>query len=177
MAPRAAASLRTKHPLIAVATGPLQLTVQGQFTEGGTFTIAAAPSAAATISRQTSQQVMLPLTLVSLSALPGFYVGQQLANLQYTTLITQFPSKDYVPPKDADLEPEKKKQLEGLKQTAHMISFVMDAAAELTKITQFAESHFNKLSATEDPNKPAHYCFGFEEGNDITASALKGTRQ
>jgi hypothetical protein len=165
--------LRTKNPLISVATGPLQLTVQGQFTEGGTFTIAAAPSAAATISRQTTQQVMLPLTLVSLSALPGFYVGQQLANLQYTTLVAQFPPKDFVPPKNFDFEPEKKKQLEELKQTAHMVSFVMDAAAELTTITQFAENHFNKLPATEEPNKPSHYCFGFEEGSDVTASALK----
>jgi hypothetical protein len=160
--------LRTKNPLIPVATGPLQLTVQGQFTEGGTFTIAAAPSAAATISRQTTQQVTLPLTLVSLSALPGFYVGQQLANLQYTTLVVQFPPKDI-----ADFEPEKKKQLDELKQTAHLVSFVMDAAAELTKITQFAESHFNKLPAMDEPGKPARYCFGFEEGSDVTASALR----
>jgi hypothetical protein len=160
--------LRTQNPLIPVATGPLQLTVQGQFTESGTFTVAAAPSAAATISRQTQQQVMVPLTLVSLSALPGFYVGQQLSNLQYTTLVAQFPPKDI-----ADFEPEKKKQLEELKQTAHLVSFVMDAAAELTRITQFAESHFNKLPATEDSNEPAHYCFGFEEGSDVTASALR----
>jgi hypothetical protein len=35
----------------------------------------------------------------------------------------------------------------------------------------------NKLPATPEANNSAHYCFGFEEGNDITASALKGIRQ
>jgi hypothetical protein len=160
--------LRIKNPMIPVATGPLQLTVQGQFTEGGTFTIAAAPTAAATISRQTQQQMMLPLTLVSLSALPGFYVGQQLTNLQYTTLVAQYPNRDI-----AGSQPEKDKQLKELKQTADMVAYVMDAAAELTKITRYAESHFNKLTATEEASNPAHYCFGFEEGRDITASALR----
>src|ERR1700722_4345823 len=146
--------LRTKNPLIPVATGPLQLTVQGQFTEGGTFTIAAAPTAAATISRQTQQQVMLPLTLVSLSALPGFYVGQQLSNLQYTTLVALYPNKDI--PRQ---QQEKDKQLQELKQSAEMVSFVMDVAAELTKITRFAENNFNKLPATQEANNPARYCF------------------
>jgi len=165
-------ALRTKDPLIAVTTGPLQLTVQGQFTESGTFTIAAAPSAAAGISRQTQQQVMLPLTLVSLPALPGFYVGQQLTNLQYTTLVALYPSKDY-----PGSQPEKDKQSEALKQTAHMVSIVMDSAAELSKISQFAEASFNKLPATDAANDAAHYCFGFEEGKDVTVSAQRERKQ
>ena len=164
--------LRTKNPLIPVATGPLQLTVQGQFTEGGTFTIAAAPTAAATISRQTQQQVMLPLTLVSLSSLPGFYVGQQLTNLQYTTLVALYPSKD-----NAGTKPEQDKQLGELRQTINMVSFVMDAAAELTKITQFAEHNFNRLVATDDKKGEANYCYGFEEGRDTTASASRERKQ
>lgn len=64
-----------------------------------------------------------------------------------------------------------------LQQTAKMVSFVLDVAAELTKITQFAESNFNKLPATEGADNSAHYCFGFEEGKDIMASARRGTRQ
>jgi hypothetical protein len=98
-------------------------------------------------------------------------VGQQLTNLQYTTLVGLYPTKE------SGNQDEKDKQLKELKQTHQMVSFVMDVAAELTKITQFAEKNFNKLPATPEANNSAHYCFGFEEGNDITASALKGTRQ
>jgi hypothetical protein len=77
---------RTRNPLVPTANGAVQLQVQGQFSEAGTFTVSATPSLGGTVTRQTQQQVMLPISLVSLATLPNFYIGQQLTNLQYTTL-------------------------------------------------------------------------------------------
>lgn len=50
---------RKRNPLVPVGTGALQLTVQGQLSEGGTLTIAAAPSLAGTVTRQTQPRQVL----------------------------------------------------------------------------------------------------------------------
>lgn len=82
--------LRLRNPLIPVVTGPLQLTVQGQLSEGGTITVGSptATTGATTITRQGQQQIMLPTTLVPLVNVPVFYLGQQLAAVQNTSSVS-----------------------------------------------------------------------------------------
>jgi hypothetical protein len=102
LAYRADAKLRTKNPLVPVVNGAIQIQVQGQFTESGTFSVSTTQglSGGGTLTRQAQQQVMMPVALVSLANLDKFYIGQQLANLQYLTLtakeapFTTSPGKD-----------------------------------------------------------------------------------
>jgi hypothetical protein len=128
-------ALRNRNPLIPVSTGPLQLTVQGQLSEAGTFTISITPSAGGTITRQTQQQVMMPLTLVSLTTVPEFYVGQQMTNIQYVTLVTAFKSTDA---KKADIE---------YKQIADYVASILEVASRLSAVTERALKQFDT-----DPN-------------------------
>jgi hypothetical protein len=87
---------RLRNPLIPVVTGPLQLTVQGQLSEGGTITVGMPTdtTGAATITRQGQQQIMLPTTLVPLINMPIFYLGQELANVQYNSAVITGASVD-----------------------------------------------------------------------------------
>jgi hypothetical protein len=85
---------RTINPLIPISTGAMQLTVQGQLSEAGSVTVSITPSIGGTITRQGQQQFMFPLTLVSLQNYSTFYIGQQLTNLQYATLLSTFKDPD-----------------------------------------------------------------------------------
>jgi hypothetical protein len=77
---------KTANPLIPVITGAVQLTLQGQVSESGQFTVSATPGVQATVTRQVQQQLMVPMTFVALSNLADFYLGQQLTSLQYLSL-------------------------------------------------------------------------------------------
>ena len=85
----AKAKLRSKNPLVPVVTGPVQLTVQGQLSQGGTITVGVptAVSGSATVTRQGQQQIMLPTTLVPLVNVPMFFVGQQFTNIQFNSTV------------------------------------------------------------------------------------------
>jgi hypothetical protein len=49
------AGLRKRNPLVPVANGAVQLQVQGQFSEAGTFTVSATPGVSVALTRQTQQ--------------------------------------------------------------------------------------------------------------------------
>ena len=142
--------LRNRNPLIPVSTGPLQLTVQGQLSEAGTLTISVTPSAGGTITRQTQQQVMMPLNLVSLTTVPEFYVGQQTTNIQYVTLVTAFKSPDAT---KADRE---------YKQVADYVASILDVASRLNAVTDRALKEFDR--------DPTTRC----KGRDSTGGGLVG---
>jgi hypothetical protein len=78
-------------PIIPVFTGPVQLTLQGTISEAGAFAISATPSLTTTVTRQAQQQVMVPMTWVSMATLADFYLSQELAYLQYATLLSVVP--------------------------------------------------------------------------------------
>ena len=124
-------NLRKRDPLVPVSTGPLQITVQGQLSESGTLSISVTPSVGGTVARQAQQQVMVPITLVSLLTLPSFYVGQQTANIQYVTLVDAYKSAD---PKRADAEH---------KQIADYISTALEVASRLSVISNEALAQFD----------------------------------
>jgi hypothetical protein len=77
-------ALRQRDPLIPVATGALQLAVQGTFSTQAGAAITVPASVSFQIQRQAQQQITLPTTLVPLLNVPIFYMGQQLANVQFT---------------------------------------------------------------------------------------------
>lgn len=145
--------LQHPDPLIPVSTGPLQVTVQGQLSEAGTLTVSVTPSAGGTVTRQAQQQVMVPITLVSLVTLPSFYVGQQTANIQYVTLVDAYKSAD---PHRADAEH---------KQIADYISGALEVGSRLTVLTNYALAQFK--------GNQASWCDGHEKGG----SSLVGPAQ
>jgi hypothetical protein len=125
--------LRSRNPLIPVVTGPLQLTVQGQLSQGGTFTVGVptAVSGAATITRQGQQQIMLPTTLVPLRNLPVFFVGQQFTNIQFNSaVLTSFP-------------PDKKLSDEETAQVNAYIARTLEAMIGLDKVIAYALKQFD----------------------------------
>jgi hypothetical protein len=141
--------LRKRDPLIPVFTGPMQLTVQGQYSVGGTLTLSVTPSAAATATRQTQQQAMFPLTLVSLATLPAFYVGQQTTNIQYVAL--------YKDQADANLGPDQKKRV---------AEFLTNAMAVGSALTDIADSALSGFDGNEDT-----YCIGRDNKAKTTVAA------
>jgi hypothetical protein len=154
-------NLRRRNPLIPVTTGPLQLQVQGQLTEGGTLTISPTPSLAGTINRQGQQQIMLPITMVSLVNLSSFYMGQQLSFIQYATLVTSsnFQSKD------GTLGPQEQSQVTGY------VSNILSVAAQLDAITKRAISDFDKDQHDFKPEQTV-YCEKRDHGNGPVGSGL-----
>jgi hypothetical protein len=126
--------LRKQNPLIPIITGPLQVQVQGQLAVGGSFVVGAIPSIGGTVTRQGQQQIMLPLTLVSLGNLSKFYLSQQMSNLQYTTLVSESNQKV---------------------QVASYIANIMNVAAKLDLLQKEALRDFSA--------KPG-YCDGNEGG-------------
>lgn len=141
--------LRKRDPLIPVFTGPMQLTVQGQYSLGGTLTLSVTPSAAATATRQTQQQAMFPLTLVSLATLPAFYVGQQTTNIQYVAL--------YKDQADAAL---------GTDQRKRVAEYLTNAIAVATALTDIVDSALSRFDANED-----QYCAGRDNKAKTTVAA------
>jgi hypothetical protein len=137
-------NLRKINPLIPVSTGPLQLQVQGQLSESGTFTVSATPSIGGTVQRQAQQQVMVPLTLVSLLTISEFYVGQQFTNIQYVTLV------DAYKPANSNVADSQHKQI------ADYITRTLDVAARLDSIV--------KKSLSEFRSHPNSWCDGHEDG-------------
>ena len=128
-------TLQKKNPLIAVSTGPLQLSVQGQLSTAGTFTISVTPSAGGTVTRAAQQQLMVPLTLVSLATLPTFYIGQQMANIQNITLVSGFKPVGNQPLADAQMQ-----------QVAQYVTSILNVGAALNRaaadsMTQYTDHH------------------------------------
>lgn len=152
---------RKRNPLIPVTTGPLQLQVQGQLTEAGTLTVSPTPSLAGTISRQGQQQIMLPITMVSLVNLSSFYMGQQFSFIQYATLATRsnFQLKD---------------QTSGAQeqnQVAGYVSNVLSVTAQLDTIARKAISDFDKDQHDYKPEQTV-YCKGRDHGNGPVGSGI-----
>jgi hypothetical protein len=143
--------LQTRNPLVPISTGPLQLQVQGQLSLGGTLTVSLTPSIAGTATRQTQQQIMLPLTMVSLITLPSFYAGQQMANIQYAPLWKDFPSEGGITPT------QEKAELAGYLATG------LEIAARLTLVTNEALKQY-------DINKDK-WCDGKTDGGGLVAGA------
>ena len=137
-------SLRKINPLIPMSTGPLQLTVQGQLSESGTFSVSATPSIGGTVQRQAQQQVMVPLTLVSLLTISEFYVGQQFTNIQYVTLVDTYKSTD------ATVAAHEKKQI------ADYILTTLEVGTRLDLVV--------KRSLTEFKGHQDTWCAGHENG-------------
>lgn len=72
---------QTPNPLVPVITGPVSLALQGSIQTQGGINGSATPSISFQVTQAKQQQVTVPLTFVSASGLPDFYMGQQLTNL------------------------------------------------------------------------------------------------
>jgi hypothetical protein len=72
---------QSANPLVPVITGPVSLAMQGSIQAQGGVTGSATPSIAFQVTGGKQQQVTVPITFVSASGLPDFYMGQQLTNL------------------------------------------------------------------------------------------------
>ena len=72
---------RSANPLVPVITGPVSLAMQGSIQTQTGLTGSATPSIAFQVTGGKQQQVTVPITFVSASGLPDFYMGQQLTNL------------------------------------------------------------------------------------------------
>jgi hypothetical protein len=148
--------LRTKNPLIPVVTGAAQLTVQGQISTAGTFTISGNPSVGGTATRQAQQQLMVPISLVSLSNIENFYLGQQLANLQYLTLLGPPPFEKSAAPGRVPLMSDKA-------EAGLVVSSVVAVGANLRSIMTDAFTKFQ-----DDPK----YCENRDGGELLTGAGL-----
>lgn len=72
---------RTANPFVPVMTGPVSLALQGQIQAQSSLTGGAPLGFTFQVTRSKQQQVTVPVTFVSATGLPDFYMGQQLTEL------------------------------------------------------------------------------------------------
>jgi hypothetical protein len=150
---------RTRNPLIPVTTGPVQLQVQGQLATGGGFSVSATPSITGTITRQGQQQIMVPVTMVSLTNLGSFYMGQQLTFIQYATVANGFFVK--VPPAG-----DPNRANEEYNQIAAYVSNILSVSAKLDSIASSAITAYDADVQYQLSNHgQTIYCLNRDRGN------------
>lgn len=133
---------RSANPLVPVITGPVSLAMQGSIQAQGGVTGSATPSIAFQVAGGKQQQVTVPITFVSASGLPDFYMGQQLTNLSNL----DSGGND--------------KTTEGARVSAGktaLVAAILDRREALKKLVAQVETDFDKTVKDCKPDKYGNY--------------------